>query len=448
MLSPEGKEFSRLRPAWLVLLHEIRSLLLSPALWIMLVILSLLVGYSFFQAVELFSQASRTALPFPELAGGMNPLDGVFVPTFGAYYLGETLLLPFIAIRLIGLDKQSGGLKLLLQLPFSPLFLCGLKIIAMGLIWLLSLVPAALVLVQWHLLGGHIFFPEVILLFFGHALYSFTVISIAMFAAAISDSLPTAAMFCLSMTLGSWVLDFAVTGQSGVLAEIGQFSLAGMLHQFENGLLATGDVAAFLFIALFFFLLSAVWLHPGRHLRFKLGTSFAVFGVMGSALMLSMYLPGYLDLSENRHHSFSAADNRALAQLKNPLIITIHLSARDSRLQDLQKGVLTKLHRTVPDLRVHFAATEDAVLFANGEDDKYGLLEYQYGGNNDESYSNSREEMLSIIYKLAGMTVDTGSKSRYKGYPLVAGAGRGQWVFYLFLPLLFLCTGFYSARRL
>jgi len=447
LLSPEGKGISRLRPAWPLLLHEIRSLLLSPALWIMLVILSLLVGYSFLQAVELFSQASRTALSFPELAGGMNPLDGIFVPAFGAYYLGETLLLPFIAIRLIGLDKQSGGLKLLLQLPFSPLFLCGLKMTAMGLIWLLCLVPAILVLLQWHLLGGHIYFPEVLLLFVGHGLYSFTVISIAMFAAAISDSLPTAAMFCLSITLGSWVLDFAVTGQGGVLAEIGRFSLAGMLHQFETGLLTTGDIAGFLSIALIFFLLAVIWLHPGRHLRFKLAASFAVVAVMGSALMSSMYLPGYLDLSENNRHSFSPADGRALEKKKKPLIITIHLNGRDSRLHDLQNGVLAKLLRTVPDLHVYYVATEDTGLFANDEDDKYGLLEYQYGGKNDESYSNSREEMLPIIYKLAGMTVAAGPKSNYKGYPLVAKAGRGQWLFYLFLPLFFLCTGLYSARR-
>ena len=144
-----------------VLAQEIRSLLVSPALWIMLIIVSWLVGYSFIQAVDLFSQASRTAISFPELARGMNVLDGIFVPTFGAYYLSETLLLPFVAIRLIGLDKQSGALKLLLQLPLSPLSLCGIKIIAMGLIWLLSLLPAALVLIFWHNLGGHLFLPEI-----------------------------------------------------------------------------------------------------------------------------------------------------------------------------------------------------------------------------------------------------------------------------------------------
>ena len=82
--------------ARLVLLQEIRNLLVAPALWVMFIIVSLLVGYSFFQAVDLFSQASRTALSYPEMASGMNPLEGIFMPTFGAYYLSQTLLLPFV----------------------------------------------------------------------------------------------------------------------------------------------------------------------------------------------------------------------------------------------------------------------------------------------------------------------------------------------------------------
>ena len=434
--------------ARLLLQQEICGLLLAPALWIMLIILSLLVGYSFIQAVNLFSQASQTALSFPEMAQGMNPLDGIFVPTFGAYYLAETLLLPFVAIRLIGTDKQSGALKLLLQLPFSPFALCGLKITAMGLVWLLSLVPAAMVLLQWHFLGGHIYFPEVALLLSGHALYSLTIIAIAMFAATISGSLPTAAMFCLSITLGSWVLDFAAAGREGMLAIIGRFSLAAMLHQFENGLLTTGYVASFVSIALVFFLLSVVWLHPGKRLQNKLAASLLVVAVIASVPALSTFLPGYRDLSENRRHSFNPADSHALAQLNKPLIITVHLNARDSRLLDLESDMLAKLRRIVPDLRIRYAADPSTGLFSAGGDDKYGLIEYEYDGHRDTSYSNSREEILSIIYKLAGITVVAEPVPTYPGYPLVADAGASRWLFYLVLPLLFLCGWLYSGKRL
>jgi len=443
-----AERLSFFHTARLELGQEIRGLLLSPALWIMLIMLSLLVGYSFIQAVDLFSQASRTAVSFPELARGMNPLDGIFVPTFGAYYLAETLLLPFVAIRLIGLDKQSGALKLLLQLPFSPLALCMLKMAAMALLWLVSLLPAALVLLQWHGLGGHIFAPEIFLLFTGHALYAITIIAIAMFTATISDSLPTAAMLCLSITLGSWVLDFAAAGQGGVLAEISRFSLAGMLHQFENGLLATGYVAAFLSIALTFFLFSVIWLHPGKSLAARLGASLVVLLVMGSLSVLTMHAPGSWDLSENRRHSLNPADSRALARLNKPLTMIIHLGPQDSRLLDLKNDMLAKLRRVVPDLRLHYATNTSTGLFGAAEDKKYGLIEYEYGGRHDESYANSREEILSIIKGLAGIRVTADPVPVYRGYPLVADARGGRWWFYVILPLFFLGGGLYSAKKL
>lgn len=144
----------------ILLLQEILTLLISPALWVMLTILSLLVGYSFIQAVELFSNASRTALSYPDLAAGMNPLEGIFVPTFGAYYLVETLLLPFVAIRLIGQDKQNGVLKLLLQLPPAPFFLNAVKLAAIGVVWLFILLPGVSALIIWQYLGEPFISPK------------------------------------------------------------------------------------------------------------------------------------------------------------------------------------------------------------------------------------------------------------------------------------------------
>ncbi|MCP4700972.1 MAG: ABC transporter permease, partial [Gammaproteobacteria bacterium] len=207
-----------------LLMLEIRALVAPPTLWGMLIVLSLLVGYSFIQAVELFSQASRTALSYPELASGMNPMEGVFVPTLGAYYLVETLLLPFVVIRMIGQDKQDGALTLLLQLPLSTFSLNAVKVWAMGVVWLFFLLPGVSVLVVWQHLGGDVHFPGILALVLGHTLYSLTIVCIAMFATAISESLPAASMICLAATLGSWVLDFSANG-GGWMGALGEWSL-------------------------------------------------------------------------------------------------------------------------------------------------------------------------------------------------------------------------------
>ena len=48
----------------------------------------------------------------------------------GAIYLLNTFLLPFVAIRLIGNGKQTGALKLVLQLPVGPNRLVAIKLAA------------------------------------------------------------------------------------------------------------------------------------------------------------------------------------------------------------------------------------------------------------------------------------------------------------------------------
>ena len=92
-----------------VFAHELRRLFAGRAWWAMLFLLAPLAGYGFVEAVRLFGEASRTALQFPEMARGMTPLDGILVPTLGAFYLGTTLLFPFVAIRALGQDKESGA---------------------------------------------------------------------------------------------------------------------------------------------------------------------------------------------------------------------------------------------------------------------------------------------------------------------------------------------------
>lgn len=437
---------SRYQLATLVLFQEIRGLLVAPALWVMLIIVSLLVGYSFFQAVDLFSQASRTALSFPDMASGMNPLEGIFVPTFGAYYLSQTLLMPFVAIRLIGLDKQSGALKLLLQLPISPFTLCGLKISAMGIVWLISLIPALSAISIWQYWGGHFSAPEIATLLAGHGLYSLTVISIAMFAATISDSLPTAAMFCLAVTLGSWVLDFAASGQSGLLGVLGSLSLTGMLRQFENGLLATNYIISFLSLASLFFLLTVIWLHPGHRLFLKIGKSLVTILLLSIVASSASLAPRYLDVTENRRHSFNPADTRALKKLQKPLTITIHLDKQDSRLLDMETDILAKLQRNLPKLKLNYEQSEQKGLFSATEDDNYGIIEYEYNGQHDQSYSNSKNEILPIIYKLAGLRVVPDPVPTYQGHPHIVDATGCRWWFYIFLPLLFLCAGIYGRK--
>jgi len=431
-----------------VLLQEIRSLLLSPPLWLMLVVLSLITGYSFTEAVDIFGRASRTALAYPELARGMDPMEGIFVPTFGAYYLTETLLLPFVAIRLIGLDKESGALKLLMQLDLPPLKLCSLKGLAMVLVWLLSLVPILLVTLLWLRAGGHLHPPAFAAMLAAHALYSLVVIAVAMFCSTVADSLSTAAILCLSFTLGGWVLDFALSGQNALPAVIANLSLAGLVRQLENGLVTVPGVLSFLFTSLLFFSLAIIWIRPGEPVMGRLFRSLAVVILLAAGMVIGWNAPGSLDVSEQRKHSLNPADCRALRRMQDPLTITMHLARDDSRLLDLERGLLVKLRRCLPKLTIHYAETGETGLFEAAAGDNYGLVEYAYQGQRQESYSNSENEILAILHDLAGTEVKPEPVPTYPGYPLVTDCtGCGWWLYFL-LPLCFACCGICCRKKL
>src|SRR6202008_1770664 len=101
-----------------LLAKEFRELLASRAFWLLLLFVGFLVGHSFITAVGLYTEMSGNGGP-AALPQGLTPLDGILVPTWGAYDLAATLLFPFVAIRLIAAEKESGALKLLLQLPGS-----------------------------------------------------------------------------------------------------------------------------------------------------------------------------------------------------------------------------------------------------------------------------------------------------------------------------------------
>jgi hypothetical protein len=91
-----------------LLKKELWEVLGGRALWTMLLLLCPLVGYSYFQAVSLYGEASVAAQQSPTLATSLSPLDGIIVPTFGSFYVAVTLLFP-LSRSVLGREKESGA---------------------------------------------------------------------------------------------------------------------------------------------------------------------------------------------------------------------------------------------------------------------------------------------------------------------------------------------------
>ncbi|AYH41961.1 ABC transporter permease [Azoarcus sp. DN11] len=403
----------------------------------MLLVLSPLVGYSFIQAVSLFGEASKSALEFPELRRGMTPLDGILVPTLGSLYMAITLLFPFVAIRVVGQDKQSGAAKLAEQYPVGMGTLLTVKTLAVGVAWCLAMIPALSATAIWGVAGGHTHLPELTNLLLGHALYGFAVTGIAFFAAAVADSVATAAIVALAFTLGFWVLDFAAgSSQLDWVQTASRLSLTALLRQFEHGLFGLPQVLETILLGLSLIVAAGLWLSCGRRLSRKIGGSLCVAAAAGLLLAASGHAGFYRDFSEDRRNSFGAAEEAALARMPQRLIITLNLSPDDSRLKDIETNVLSKLRRQVPGLEVGFGDAGRVGLFGSSGDQRYGLIIYEYAGKRMESRSSDPREILSIIHGLADVTVQSEDATPYPGYPLVADVAWSGYWFYCGFPLL------------
>jgi ABC-2 type transport system permease protein len=430
-----------------LLVKEGWEILSGRALWTMLLLMCPLIGYSFFQAVSLYSEASAAGLQSPVLASSLSPLDGVLVPTLGSSYVAVTLLFPFVAIRVLGLEKESGALRLLVQLPYRSSTLIAAKLAAVLAAWALSSIPALSALAIWRLLGGHLSAPETLNLLFGHLLYGLLVGAIALFAASVSESAATAAIVTLAFTIGSWVLDFTVAGHPGLLEWVASLSLTQVLRTFEQGLLSVGLVAGIGTAVCGFAALATVWLPPGIHVRNKLVRSTACVLVAAISLGLATQVRLSIDLTEDQRNSFPVADQRVLAKLAEPLVATVHLAPEDPRYADLRRNVLAKLERVLPNTSVGLAGGRQS-LATNAGDDRYGEVEYTYGGRSDISRSTSPREILPLLYDLAGVSRPAPAPGGdYPGYPLIA---NGEIALLWFLGGLPFCIAFvwWRSRRL
>lgn len=426
--------------------HELRRLLSGRAYWAMALLMGPLAGYGFIEAAHLFGEASRTALEFPELARGMAPLDGILVPTFGAFYLGTTLLFPFVAIRALGQDKESGALKLALQWPVSPATLVSVKLFAVGTAWFLTLIIPLSALVLWGVAGGHLAFAETANLFLGHALYALAVAGIAFFAAAATESAATAAIIALAFTLGFWVLDFAAATGPAWLTAFGEISPTQALKQFERGLFSLPHVLGLAALGLGLVALATVVLQPGRARRDTFVRGGAAALVLVAVLAAVPWASVVRDLSDDRRNSFNPADESALARMDKGLTITLYLSRGDSRARELSSNVLDKLKRVVSNLTVRWAAVDDAGPFGAAQSERYGLVTYEYAGRQAESRSNSPREILPLLHELAGAQVAPADVPPYPGHPLVAGMDAAPIWFYGLLPMLVLFAAWRFVR--
>lgn len=420
----------------LLLTKEIRDLFLSRAALVLVLILSGVIGYSFYSALVLYGNASVATLDNPLYAAGFEPVPGVFAPTFGGLFIVFSLVLPFLLIPQITKERRNNTFALLLQIPFSWLEIVTAKFCAAVLFVLFALALTLPAVALWSAWGGHLPYGELALLAGGYLLYGLFIASVSLFAASLFDDTAQASIVAVIVIMASWILDFGRDMNiSPLVTAVSDWTVTRMVKLFENGILS-GRAAAYLLLVSLAFAACGYWL-----LRFDVRRKWRRLAETALIILTALYLTSHLnlntDLSESRRNSFPPHIAEALKNVP-ALEIDVYLEKTDSRFKDYQKSFLDKLLLVKRDVKLTMIS--GAPLKEN-----YGKFVYRVNGRADATFSTGDEEIFALIFRLAEVeTVSRGDLPSYPGYPLVTTSGRQMSVIWLYLaviPAVALLTG-------
>jgi ABC-2 type transport system permease protein len=432
--SPDTSRGARTPVFRILLSKELRELTASRSYWLLLLVVGALVGHALMTSAQIYAEASGSGGGPAALSQGLSPLEGIIVPVLGAYDLAATLLFPFVVIRLFASEKQTGSLALSLQMPASFNLVIAAKGAALVIAWIVAGAAGALALVLWSTIGGHVYAPETMTVVIGHLLRGLLTIGVSAAAAALSVSAASAAIVALTVTLGTWALDYVAAARGGAIASVAAYTPSAALRVFEHGELRVATVIIMLVLSVAGLAIAAVWLREGRSSRWRSGAVGGVVIATALACVAAAQMHASADVSEDRRNSFPRADEIALHSIDKPLHVTVYLAAEDPRLTDLERGALAKLKRTMRDVTVTYAAHSRSGLFEKPSSN-YGEIWYELGGKRVMSRSTTEPIILETIYELAGRQPPAAAdENAYRGYPLTVQPSLAPWVFFLFWP--------------
>jgi hypothetical protein len=183
----------------------------------------------------------------------------------------------------------------------------------------------------------------------------------------------------LTVTVGTWLINFAAAVNGGWWERAAQFTPTAMVAEFQRGLLRADITLAALTLIVAGLALAAVWLRigaiaAGPNARFVLVVAIAALAVAGAARVRASW-----DVSESRSNSFSLADEAAMRTIHGGLRVRAHFAPEDPRRSDLEYRGLRKLRRAVPHADIEYVSATSTGLFEQSND-QYGEVWYELDG--------------------------------------------------------------------
>ena len=432
--------------AWLID-KEWRELLASRAWWVMLVLIGPLVGVSFISAVRTYAELSGYGGTSDGVGVAFSPLVGIWAPTFSACELAAAFLLPFVAIRVVAGDRQSGAMKLELQQPMPIFWRVAAKTIVLMAGWILASAPTVAAVILWKSYGGSVYPPELLSVAAGHVLNAALTIALASAAASLTDHPSTAAIVTLSVTVGTWIINFIAAVHGGLWERAAGYTPTAMVAEFQHGLVRLDVLLAASALVGFGLAIAAIWMRLGVSVQRRAYESVGAAALAAAAIVACTFVTPNWDFSENRMNSFPKPDQDVLERIREPLRIEAHLAAEDPRRVDLERQAISKLRRVLPRMQVQYIASTTTGLFEQTAQ-HYGEIWYELGGRRAMSRTTTAEGVLETIYALAGVTPPAEEGDAiFRGHPLAVPPKRAAAVFYGIWPALVVAGAVFLRRR-
>jgi hypothetical protein len=435
----------RSRFGWL-LQKEARELVVSRSWWLLLLGMGPLVGVSFISSVHTYAEVSGLNGTAAGVGEALAPLIGVWAPTFSACELAAVFLLPFVAIRLVAGDRQSGALRLEMQQSMPAIFRIAAKALVLLAGWLVAMLPPLSAIVLWRIYGGTVYPPELTTLAVGHVLNAGLTIALAAAMSAIAEHPSTAAILTLGVTVGTWIVSFFGAIQGGLWERIAAYTPAAMVAEFQHGLMRLDTTLIALALIVAGLSMAAIWMRLGIAVPRRLSESAALAALAAVSIFACTFVHQSWDTSENRGNSFSESDERALRRIPGRLRIEAHLAPEDPRRSDLERQALSKLRRVMPEVQIRYMSNSSIGLFEQTRPG-YGEVWYEINGRKTMSRVTTAEGVLESIYALAGVTPPPeNDENIFRGHPLATPAPGAGIVFYVAWPAVVLAGGLIARR--
>jgi hypothetical protein len=338
-------------------------------------------------------------------------------------------------------------MKLELQRPMPAIAHVAAKALVLAAGWLISSTPVLVAIALWRSYGGTLYPPEFGSLALGHMLNAGLTIGLAASMAAIAEHPSTAAILTLSVTVGTWIVNFVAAVNGGWWERAAAITPTSMVAEFQHGLVRLDLVAVAAIVTAAGLALAAIWLRSGVAVR-RRGMESGVLAAATAALLVgSFFIRPSWDLSENRANSFSRADESALRQIQHALRIEVHLAPEDPRRFDLERRALKRLRRIVPRLDVVYISSTSIGLFEQ-TNPHYGEIWYELDGRRVMSRLTTEEGVLEALYGLAHVTAPVEPEtSEFRGHPLAVPPRGAAWVFYVVWPAVVVAAAVLVQRR-